>query len=534
MKKRFSLSLCGLIAVFSYSNMAQALLPSGSDNFADASVITSQNDVSGFTNLLGATEEVDEPKHRPDSAPGDGQTVWWKWTAPENGFCTVDTLTPASFNNPLLDTVLSVYTGTALNALTRVAANDDHASFYFSNNYGQSKATFFATAGVTYYMAVDGPYDGVIAPTGFGTVLRLRQVPARALTRRALWAVGSSINGVGMLTMTTTATGGYSAVFQQGATKYAFAGIFDRDGYSVRSVIPAKVTGQPQLPPITLRMDGAGTGLFSIETNSINYGDRFPRQIVYAKTTVNPLLGVYNLGGDFATQDHHERGWVQATVSATGTVACAGRAPDGLSFTASTAMCEVAGSTDDFKLPAFTLTSSNKGYFYFSGNATLLTSPSNDPEISADCQYLRPQAPAAAFHPTGYGGSFTLKGRRYVKPALNSRVMNFLLGTNPGSGELRIRDSFGEMAGPISELVNFNTANKFVFATPLPRKVSLNVNTTNGLVTGSITTTDTILGVTKARARSLQGLIFREGPNTWLRGYAAGVTKNLYMEVVNF
>ena len=175
MKKRFPLSLLGLMVVCSYSTIAQATLPSGSDNFADAPLITSQNDVSGFTNLLGATEEVDEPKHRPDSAPGDGQTVWWKWTAPENGFCTVDTLTPFPFNVPLLDTVLGVYTGTALNALTRVAANDDHASFYFSNNYGQSKATFFATAGVTYYIAVDGPYDGVIIPTAFGTVLRLRQ-----------------------------------------------------------------------------------------------------------------------------------------------------------------------------------------------------------------------------------------------------------------------------------------------------------------------------------------------------------------------
>lgn len=534
MLQRSTIFWVGLIAVDTFTTTASALLPSGADNFADAPLVITQNDVSGFTNLLGATEEVGEPKHRPDSGQGDGQTVWWKWTAPENGFCTVDTLTPALFNNPLLDTVLSVYTGTALNALTRVAANDDHASFYFSNHYGQSKATFFATAGVTYYIAVDGPYDGVIVPTAFGTVLRLRQVPARALTRRALWTVGSNINAVGMLTMTTTATGSYSAVFQQGATKYSFTGLFDRDGYTVRSVIPVKVTGQPQSPPITLRVDGAGTGLFSIETNSINYGDRFPRQIVYAKTTVNPLLGVYNLGGSFATQDDDERGWVQATASASGTVTFAGRAPDGTRFTASTAMCEVAGSSDDFKLPAFTVLNSNKGYFYFSGNATLLTSPSNDPEISADCSYLRPQSSTAVFYDSGMQESFTLKGRRYVKPALNNRVMNFLLGTNPGSGELRIRESFGEMAGSISELVNFNTANRFVFATPLPRKVSMSVNTRNGLVTGSITTTDTILGVTKARARSIQGLIFREGPNTWLRGYATGTTKNLYMEVVPF
>jgi hypothetical protein len=77
-----------------------------------------------------------------------------------------------------------------------------------------------------------------------------------------------------------------------------------------------------------------------------------------------------------------------------------------------------------------------------------------------------------------------------------------------------------------------STANKITFANPLPRKLSMSVNPANGLVTGSITTTDTIEGVTKPRVRKLQGIIYREGPNVWMRGHATGVTKNLFMEVV--
>jgi hypothetical protein len=47
--------------------------------------------------------------------------------------------------------VLGVYTGTAVNALTLVASNDD-----ISASNVQSTVTFPVTAGVTYRIAVDG------------------------------------------------------------------------------------------------------------------------------------------------------------------------------------------------------------------------------------------------------------------------------------------------------------------------------------------------------------------------------------------
>jgi len=53
------------------------------------------------------------------------------------------------------DTILAVYTGTALNALTVVAENDDLEP----NVTLQSRVTFTATQNVTYQIAVDGYQD---------------------------------------------------------------------------------------------------------------------------------------------------------------------------------------------------------------------------------------------------------------------------------------------------------------------------------------------------------------------------------------
>ena len=67
------------------------------------------------------------------------------------------TLTLAGSN---FDTTLGVYTGTALNGLTQVAANDDYDGNLFS------RVTFTATQGVTSQIAVDGYNNGPAAAVG--------------------------------------------------------------------------------------------------------------------------------------------------------------------------------------------------------------------------------------------------------------------------------------------------------------------------------------------------------------------------------
>jgi hypothetical protein len=96
----------------------------------------------------GATFETAEPDH---AAAAAHYSVWWSWTAPVGGG-TVNISTQGS----TFDTVLAVYTGAAVGALTEVASNDDED---FANNIFTSRVTFVAGASTTYYIAVDGSAD---------------------------------------------------------------------------------------------------------------------------------------------------------------------------------------------------------------------------------------------------------------------------------------------------------------------------------------------------------------------------------------
>lgn len=116
------------------------------DNFANAQELTGANATANGTNN-GATKENGEPNHAGNVG---GKSVWYKWTPQAGGNATIDT-SGSNFN-----TLLAVYTGSAVNSLSPVASNDDE------NNAGgllTSKVVFTATAGTTYRIAVDG-YSG--------------------------------------------------------------------------------------------------------------------------------------------------------------------------------------------------------------------------------------------------------------------------------------------------------------------------------------------------------------------------------------
>ncbi|MBV9468319.1 MAG: hypothetical protein JOZ57_03680, partial [Abitibacteriaceae bacterium] len=122
--------------------------PPPNDNFAKAQVIQGDSGKVTGTNVL-ATKEAGEPTH---ADVGGSSSVWYKWTASTTGSASFDT-TGSDF-----DTVLAVYQGTAVNALTEVASNDN------AGIGDQSAVRFNAVAGQTYYIAVDGyDYGGITA-----------------------------------------------------------------------------------------------------------------------------------------------------------------------------------------------------------------------------------------------------------------------------------------------------------------------------------------------------------------------------------
>lgn len=111
------------------------------DDFINAEVLIGAfGAASGFNNR--ASGEGGEPNHGDVSSPL--ASVWWSWKAPADGLLFLNTF-GSNFN-----TILAVYTGSAVNALTLVDSNDD------SGSGTQSAVAVNVTEGVTYRIAVDG------------------------------------------------------------------------------------------------------------------------------------------------------------------------------------------------------------------------------------------------------------------------------------------------------------------------------------------------------------------------------------------
>ena len=112
------------------------------DAFANAIALSGTNFTVTGSNV-GATKEPGEPD--PAGNPG-GRSVWWAWTAPVSGTMTLDT------RGSSYDTLLAVYKGNSVTALTPLVSNDDYTNL-------TSRVVFGARAGRTYRIAVDG-YNG--------------------------------------------------------------------------------------------------------------------------------------------------------------------------------------------------------------------------------------------------------------------------------------------------------------------------------------------------------------------------------------
>lgn len=122
-----------------------ALLPAArpaNDPFAAAAALAGTAGSVGASNLL-ASKEAGEANHAGNSG---GRSLWWRWTAASAGQMQVDT------HGSSFDTLLAVYAGNGLSALTPVAANDNDPE----GVGGSSRVLFQAVAGREYRIAVDG------------------------------------------------------------------------------------------------------------------------------------------------------------------------------------------------------------------------------------------------------------------------------------------------------------------------------------------------------------------------------------------
>jgi hypothetical protein len=113
------------------------------DTFAKATSLTGlSGDLLNATNA-GSSVEPGEP-----ATPG-GHTIWFSWTAPTSGLATFSTAGSGTVAQPL-DTILTVFTGSALSSLKVVTQNDNASPIDLT-----SRVSFAATGGTVYRLAVD-------------------------------------------------------------------------------------------------------------------------------------------------------------------------------------------------------------------------------------------------------------------------------------------------------------------------------------------------------------------------------------------
>mgnify|MGYP000052914418 CR=1 FL=1 len=135
--------------------------PPGNDDFADASQVLppSALPATAAGTTVGATAQTGEPSHEGRRAT---RSVWFEWTAPEGASVRVQTCGSGTDARP------AVYTGTAVNSLTRVGVQSTSCDGGLARSL-----TFEATGGQTYRIAVDS------AGTGGAFLLSIGRVPPR-------------------------------------------------------------------------------------------------------------------------------------------------------------------------------------------------------------------------------------------------------------------------------------------------------------------------------------------------------------------
>lgn len=137
--------------------------PPGNDAFTNClSLSGAAGQVTGHN--IGASKQPGEPAHAGNIG---GHSVWYCWTAPASGDWIFD-LTTSDF-----DTLLAVYTGSAVGSLTNVVSDDD------SGGNGRSRLTLNAIAGRNYRIAADGS-------SGATGTIRLRWSASVRLSLRRL------------------------------------------------------------------------------------------------------------------------------------------------------------------------------------------------------------------------------------------------------------------------------------------------------------------------------------------------------------
>ncbi len=240
------------------------------DNFANSVTLGSLAAVDGTT--VAATHESGEPAHV-SSSVGSAASIWYSWTAPADGTLALRT------QGSSYDTLLAVYTGSAVSGLTQRAANDDT-----NDSSLWSQVSFSVTAGTVYRIAVDG-YDGATGATRLAGTFTARlalTVPGAPTSVSGVsgntqvvvsWSAPASNGGAVITAYTVTARpDGRTCLWSSGALSCTVTGLTNGTAYTftviaTNSVGPSSAsTASSAVTPATV--PGAPTSVSGVSGNT--------------------------------------------------------------------------------------------------------------------------------------------------------------------------------------------------------------------------------------------------------------------------
>ena len=505
--------LCGIVLFF---NGPPASRGQGADMFANATTIGGVLVLPIFTDATNFTMENGEPGHSPGGGATRGISSWWKWTAPSNGFCTVDLTDVASSILLLMNSGIAVYTAPAVNPsvsnLTRIAAGG------VETLAARGSITFAATQGVTYYFAVDSRVNsGNIKATYLLALRHYEPASGSAIGSFAGIEPLESAGQLGKISYQRTALNRITGMLQIGARKLAFKAPISAKGIATIVFSPtALVPGQPQAP-LSLEIDVIpginGKNTFRIFDGGevATVGEALPGAPA-AESIASPVAGRYTMTLGFPATTGN--GFAIVKISKTGKLTLAGKSGDGVKLSAGSTL-GIIGAVRTAAIHQSLL--SGKGAF--SGPLVIEQGGNIRNDLAVKLSYLRPVS-TGTFYPGGIlSANITASGQRYAAPTAG-RALGFLNATS-GAGKLVITAAAGEI-GAVTENLTLSTANKFVFASP-PRRPKLTLDPATGLVTGTIVEP---AGLT----RRLSGILYNDGA-VRLRGLVSGSTRTAAFQV---
>lgn len=468
-----------------------------------------------------------EPSHNPPGVPvSAGKSGWWRWVAPADGYCTVDTRRTRRLEQTVKSASVAVYLPPTLevpNVGNLIPVVKSRFSYDLgtnsNNNYG--KATFLAEAGKTYFIAVDATsIDDWDAVNHSRIGLDLRFYEPKNETRMGLVGIARVPGSqVGMASFILNKKGGYNGFVQMFGKRHRFRGQVSAEGYFYASVPQPVPPGGVPLAPMTLAFDVLEKGrVYSQDGSRGSSVTDFSAVVKYGKGNFFAGAGYYTYDLEMELPDTDAGfGLGSCTLTRTGGVRGSMELPDGQRTTYS------AKLLNDAEYPTFLFVRhffKGAGFAWFNLIHTGETNGlvAND----AQCAYRRPAIAGSPFYPTGIDAEVVVEGGRYVVPPPSGTPFSFLSGSG-GDGQMAIPATMGEDINAPTFINLTFSANKFLFDAPNPFGASIKFNRRTGFGSGKVR-----IPLSQA-ARNLRVVCRRQAIDDTgvMRGRLTGTTKTV-------